>query len=351
MSDDAPTTLHSLLRLLVERRGSDLHFSEGSPPVLRVHGTLEAVHGPPLGTEALRIALEEVLSPQQRERLQRSSDVDFGYALEGVGRFRGNAFLHRGGVSIVFRLVPTRVPTADDLGLPPVVRTFAELRKGMVLITGPAGVGKSTTIAALIDLINDTRADHVITIEDPIEFVHENRKALVNQREIGVHTPSFAAALRAALREDPDVILVGEMRDPETIATGLTAAETGHLVLGTMHTTNAHKTVDRIIDSFPAEQQGQVRSMLAESLSAVVAQRLLPRRDGTGRVVAFEIMLNTSAIGNLIREGRTFQIPAAIQTGGRKTGMILMEQSITELLRDGLIDAREAQAHLPEHRG
>ena len=345
------TALDRLLLALKERGGSDLHLSEGSPPILRVHGRLEPLPFPDLPAAALRAILNEVLkTPVQRERFGLDNDIDFSYESPGVGRFRGNAFLQNRGLSVVLRVVPGRAPSADELGLPPTVRAFTELHKGMVLITGPAGVGKSTTLAALIDLINETRSDHVITIEDPIEFIHTNKKALVNQREVGVHTRSFATALRAALREDPDVILVGEMRDPETISIGLTAAETGHLVLGTMHTTSSHKTIDRIIDSFPGDQQGQVRSMLAESLRAVVAQQLIPKRDGTGRVMALEVMLNTNAIGNLIREGRTFQIPSAIQSAGRKTGMVLMDQSLNELLQAGLISSEDARMYMTDPR-
>lgn len=342
--------LDSLLGHVVEREGSDLHLSEGSPPILRVHGRLEPLGNGKLSESNMRSALSQLLLPQQLERFDQVSDIDFSYKLGETARFRGNAFRQNRGLSIVLRQVPVRIPKFDELGLPDSVRQLAELQRGMVLFTGPAGVGKSTTLAALIDLINETRADHIVTIEDPIEFVHQNKKALVNQREVGVHTESFASALRASLREDPDVILVGEMRDPETISIGLTAAETGHLVLGTMHTTSAHKTIDRIIDSFPGDQQGQVRSMVAESLHAVVSQQLLRRRDGKGRVLAFEIMLNTPAISNLIREGKTFQIPQNIQASGRKTGMVLMDQSIRDLLESGSVDVKEALMHVQDRR-
>ena len=334
-----------LLALLIERQGSDLHLACGSPPVLRVHGRIQPLESPPLAPADLDLVLHEVLSPEKLARFSEQRDLDFVYEVPGLGRFRGNAFLQLRGASVVFRVIPDRIPTVDELGLPGVIDDLARLENGMVLITGPAGVGKSTTLAAVIDLINRTRQDHVITIEDPIEFVHSNRKALVNQREVGLHTHSFAAALRAALREDPDVILVGELRDPETIAIALTAAETGHLVLGTLHTGSSYKTIDRIIDSFPGEQQGQVRSMLSESLRAVVAQKLLRRSDGQGRVVAYEVLMNTPAISSLVREGKTFQIPGAIQMG-RKAGMVLMDQSIADLVAAGLVDPAEAALHL-----
>jgi twitching motility protein PilT len=333
-----------LLAVLLERGGSDLHLSCGNPPILRIHGDLEPLNEPPLTPADLDHVFREVISGDQRARFNASRDLDFVFDVPNLGRFRGNAFLQQRGYSVVFRMIPTQIPDATDLGLPDVVREFATLQNGLVLITGPAGSGKSTTLAALIDLVNRTRADHVITIEDPIEFVHANKRALVNQREVGVHTSTFAAALRAALREDPDVILVGELRDAETISIALTAAETGHLVLGTLHTPNSHKAVDRIIDSFPAEQQDQARSMLAESLRGVAAQQLLRRADGMGRALALEILINSSAVSNLIREGKTFQIPSIIQTG-RKSGMTLMDQSITELFDAGAIAWEEGLAH------
>jgi twitching motility protein PilT len=268
-------------------------------------------------------------------------DLDFAYEIPGAARFRGNFFNQHRGPAAVFRIIPSRVLTADELGLPEPIRKFTELNKGLVLVTGPTGSGKSTTLAAMIDLINQTRPEHILTIEDPIEFVHQNQRALVNQREVGPHTRSFATALKAALREDPDVILIGEMRDRETISLALTAAETGHLVFGTLHTNSAHKTVDRIIDTFPGELQHQVRAMLSESLRGVVAQQLLRKKGGKGRVAAHEILVGTPAVANLIREAKTFQIPSSIQTG-KRDGMILMDQSIMNLMMAGTVDADEA---------
>jgi twitching motility protein PilT len=333
-----------LLSVLVEQKGSDLHLSCGVPPILRIHGALQTLPEPALTANDLDQVFREIISPDQRARFQVALDLDFVFDVSQLGRFRGNAFLQQRGTSVVFRLIPAEIPTAEELRLPEVVRSFSSLQNGLVLVTGPAGSGKSTTLAALIDLINRSRTDHIITIEDPIEFVHTNQRALVNQREVGVHTLTFASALRAALREDPDVILVGELRDPETIATALTAAETGHLVLGTLHTQSAHKAIDRMIDSFPTDQQEQSKSMLAESLRGVVAQQLLMRADGSGRVLASEVLLNSPAVANLIREGKTFQIPAIMQTG-RKAGMWLMDQAITELLADGIVSRDEAMMH------
>lgn len=333
--------IDTLLRYLIEHEGSDLHLSCGDVPIVRVHGHLRRVEQAAVLTPTdIQELLFEILAPEQKARFEATRDLDLAYEVADLARFRCNLFVQHRGPSAVFRVIPSRIPTADELKLPQAVREFTRLNRGLVVVTGPTGSGKSTTLAAMVDLVNESRPEHVLTIEDPIEFVHPNKKALVNQREVGAHTGSFAAALRAALREDPDVILVGEMRDPETISLALTAAETGHLVFATLHTNNAHKTVDRIIDSFPGEKQAQVRAMLSESLRGVVAQQLLRRRGG-GRVAAHEILVGTTAVGNLIRESKTVQIPSAIQTG-KQQGMIQMDESIQLLLKAGIIDADEA---------
>jgi twitching motility protein PilT len=333
--------IDQFLELLLKHEGSDLHLSCGSEPVMRVHGHLQRVKFRPLTAADLKTLFYEILSEGQKEQYEATMDLDFAYEIPGAARFRGNFFNQHRGPAAVFRIIPSRVLTADELGLPEPIRRFTELNKGLVLVTGPTGSGKSTTLAAMIDLINQTRPEHILTIEDPIEFVHQNQRALVNQREVGPHTKSFASALKAALREDPDVILIGEMRDRETISLALTAAETGHLVFGTLHTNSAHKTVDRIIDTFPGELQHQVRAMLSESLRGVVAQQLLRKKGGKGRVAAHEILVGTPAVANLIREAKTFQIPSSIQTG-KRDGMILMDQSIMNLMMAGTVDADEA---------
>ena len=333
--------IDQFLELLLKHEGSDLHLSCGSEPVMRVHGHLQRVKFRPLTAADLKTLFYEILTEAQKEQYEATMDLDFAYEIPGAARFRGNFFNQHRGPAAVFRIIPSRVLTADELGLPEPIRKFTELNKGLVLVTGPTGSGKSTTLAAMIDLINQTRPEHILTIEDPIEFVHQSQRALVNQREVGPHTRSFASALKAALREDPDVILIGEMRDRETISLALTAAETGHLVFGTLHTNSAHKTVDRIIDTFPGELQHQVRAMLSESLRGVVAQQLLRKKGGKGRVAAHEIMVGTPAVSNLIREAKTFQIPSSIQTG-KRDGMILMDQSIMNLMMAGTVDADEA---------
>jgi twitching motility protein PilT len=334
--------LDSFLQHLIQNDGSDLHLSCGDAPVIRQDGRIQRVKYRPLTEADMEMLLFEILTPEQKARYEETNDLDFAYEVPGLARFRGNIFRQHRGPGAVFRVIPSKIPTADELKLPPAIREFTRLNKGLVLVTGPTGSGKSTTLAAMIDLINESRGEHILTIEDPIEFVHPIKKALVNQREVGPHTQSFAAALKAALREDPDVILVGEMRDRETISLALTAAETGHLVFATLHTNSAHKTVDRIIDSFPADQQEQVRAMLSESLRGIVAQQLLRRR-GKGRVAAHEILVGTPAVGNLIREAKTVQIPSIMQTG-KQVGMIQMDQSILALLAAGLIDPDEAYA-------
>jgi len=333
--------IDQFLKVLVEQKGSDLHLTVGSPPVMRVHGHLQRLKFRELTNKDLEALIYEIMEEDWRIKFVDRLDYDFAYEIPGMARFRVNAFWQRKGLGAVLRTIPSTIQTADELGLPDAVRKLCMLTKGLVLVTGPTGSGKSTTLAAMVDLINETRADHVLTIEDPIEFVHQNKKSLVNQREVTTNTKSFANALRAALREDPDVIMVGEMRDQETIELGITAAETGHLVFGTLHTNSAPKTVDRIIDSFPADEQEQVRSMLAESLKGVIAQVLLRAKDGRSRFAAWEIMIGTSAIGNLIRENKIHQMPSIIQTG-KKDGMQLLDQHILEFLMSGRITAEEA---------
>ncbi|GAB6063782.1 type IV pilus twitching motility protein PilT [Deferrisoma palaeochoriense] len=336
--------IDALLRHLVDLGGSDLHLSAGAPPVFRVNGRLQKTRHPPLDPGEVEDLLAEILSDEEIARLEDEGDLDFSYGAEGLGRFRGNAYTHRKGWAAAFRWIPGAPPTLEQLGHPHVVAELALAQRGLVVVTGPTGSGKSTTLAAMIQHRNRERADHVITLEDPLEFLHEDDRCLIHQREVRRHARSFAAGLRAALREDPDVLLVGEMRDTETIAMALTAAETGMLVLGTLHTQSAAKTVDRIIDAFPAGQQDQVRAMLAESLRGVVAQVLLRRSDGRGRVAGLEILVNVPAVAHLIREGKTFQIPSVIQTG-RKQGMQLLDQHLLELVNTKTITPEEALRH------
>jgi twitching motility protein PilT len=333
--------IDQFLKVLVEQGGSDLHLTTGSAPVMRVHGQMQRIKFRELSNKDMEALLYEIMDEEWRMRFLEKLDYDFAYEIPGLSRFRVNIFWQRRGLGAVMRTIPAKILTADQLGLPDAVRRMCMLAKGLVLVTGPTGSGKSTTLAAMVDLINDTRSDHILTIEDPIEFVHANKKCLVNQREVGTNTRSFAAALRAALREDPDVILVGEMNDRETIDLCIAAAEAGHLVLGTMHTNSAPKTVDRIIDVFPADQQEQVRAMLAESLKGVVAQVLLRLKDGKGRRAAQEILVGTSAVSNLIREDKIHQIPSMIQTG-KKDGMQLLDQHILEYLMSSAITPEEA---------
>ena len=333
--------IDQFLKVLVEQGGSDLHLTVGAPPIMRVHGHMQRIKFRDMTNKDMESLIYEIMEEEWRMRFLEKMDYDFAYEIEGLARFRVNIFWQKKGLGAVMRTIPQKILTFDQLGLPDVVRRFCMLTKGLVLVTGPTGSGKSTTLAAMVDLINDTRPDHILTIEDPIEFVHENKKCLVNQREISTNTKSFANALKAALREDPDVILVGEMRDRETIELGITAAETGHLVFGTLHTSSAPKTVDRIIDVFPADQQEQIRAMLAESLKGVIAQVLLKTKDGKGRRAALEIMVGTPAVSNLIRENKIFQIPSIIQTG-KKDGMQLLDQHILEFLMSGQISAEEA---------
>ncbi len=335
--------IDQFLKLMFEQKSSDLHLTVGSQPIMRQHGELTRIKFRELAQADMQALLYEIMTPEQRTEFEERKDFDFAYEVPGIARFRVNVFVQRKGMGAVLRTIPSKVLSADDLGLPEGVRRFCKLNKGLVLVTGPTGSGKSTTLAAMIDLINETRPDHIITIEDPIEFTHVNKRGLVNQREVGGNTKSFASALRAALREDPDVILVGEMRDLETISLGITAAETGHLVFGTLHTSSASKTVDRIINAFPADEQEQIRAMLGESLRGVVAQQLMRKADGNGRVAALEIMVGTPAIGNLIREAKTFQIPSMMQTG-KRDGMVMMDQAILDYLMKNIVTAEEAYA-------
>ena len=333
--------LDAFFKLMFDSGASDLHITSGQPPILRVHGDLERIKYDPMDDETLRAMLYEIAPEQTIKKFEETGDVDFGYEIPGVARFRANYFMQKYGCGAVFRQIPTKVLTADDLGLPPIIKKCAMLPKGLVLATGPTGSGKSTTLAAIVDHANKHRKDHIVTIEDPIEFVHASQGCLVNHREVGSHTRSFAAALRGALREDPDIILVGEMRDLETIRLALEAANTGHLVLGTLHTTNAAKTIDRIIEVFPAEEQAQVRNGLSTGLKLVVAQNLFKRVDKKGRCAALEILVCTAAVGNLIREGKTVQIPSAIQTG-KQFGMQTLDDAIMAVLTKGWISAEEA---------
>jgi len=333
--------IDALFKMMKEQGASDLHLSTGNPPIFRLHGEIVRLNFKPLTNDELKAILFEILTEKQKAHFEEKKDLDFAYAVEGLARFRGNYMVQHRGVGAVFRIIPSKILSADDLKLPDGVRKMTNFKKGLVLVTGPTGSGKSTTLAAMIDLINATRKEHILTLEDPLEFIHENKESLINQRQIGDHTESFTSALRAALREDPDIILVGEMRDLETISLAMSAAETGHLVFGTLHTNTAAKTIDRIIDVFPTDQQEQVRAMLSESLKGVVCQQLLKTADGKGRVAGLEIMLGTPAIGNLIREGKTFQIPSIIQTA-KRDGMQLMDQHLLDLLKTKQINPEEA---------
>jgi twitching motility protein PilT len=330
--------IDELFKMMVDKGASDLHLSAGSAPLLRLDGDIAPTGMAEMSNEDCQNLIFEILTDKQKRLFIDNWELDCSYSLEGVGRFRVNVFMQRKGMGAVMRVIPTKIKTAEELGLPPEVMQVINVHKGLICVTGPTGSGKSTTLAALIDHINRNESAHILTIEDPIEFVHPNIKSLVNQREVGGHTKSFANALKAALREDPDIILVGEMRDLETIQLAMTAAETGHLVFGTLHTNNAPKTVDRIIDVFPQEQQAQIRVMLSESLRGVIAQGLLPKIGG-GRVAAIEILVNTKAVANLIREGKTFQIPSAMQTGKRE-GMVTHESTIEKLIAEGKIEKK-----------
>lgn len=333
--------IDAFFKLMHDQGASDLHLVSGLQPVLRIQGELERIKFKVLDNDGLKAMLYEIAPENKVKEFEETGDVDFAYEIPGMARYRANFFQQKYGIGAVFREIPSAVLTCEQLGLPSVVRRLASLPRGLVLVTGPTGSGKSTTLAAIMDEANKTRKDHILTIEDPIEFVHKSDKAIVNHREVGSHTRSFSAALRGALREDPDIILVGEMRDLETIGLAIEASATGHLVFGTLHTTSASKTVDRVIEVFPVAQQEQIRNTLADGLRAVVAQNLFKRIDKKGRVAALEIMIATPAVRNLIREGKTYQIPSMIQTG-KKFGMQSLDDAIMEHLQAKRIHADDA---------
>lgn len=333
--------LDAFFKLMVDTQASDLYLSAGNPPLLRIHGDLQRVKYKVLEDEELREMLYEIAPEEIIKKFEEQGEVDWGYEIPGLARFRVNYYRQRRGVAAVFRLIPNKIKTVEELGLPPILNRLALLPRGLVLVTGPTGSGKSTTLAAIIDYANRMRYDHIITIEDPIEFVHEPKNCLINQREVGTHTKSFANALRAALREDPDIIMIGEMRDLETISLALEAALTGHLVFATLHTISAAQTVSRIVDAFPPEERDQIRVSLSEALRAVISQTMFKRIDRPGRIVAMEIMIATPAIRNLIRENKIHQIPSMIQMG-RKYGMMSLDDCIMEYLNNKWISPEEA---------
>ena len=343
--------MEDLFQAMFAARASDLHISVSMPPMLRVDGQMAPIAGPyeALTPEETRRLLTSIMPQKNVEEFERRKDTDFAHEIPGLARFRANIFMDRKGMGGVFRVIPNELLTAEKLGLSPHILKLCKLSKGLVLVTGPTGSGKSTTLCALVDFINRSRDEHVITIEDPIEFVHENKKCLINQREVHNHTDSFKDALRAALREDPDIVLVGEMRDLETVAIAIETAETGHLVFGTLHTTTAASTVDRIIDQFPPDRQTQIRVMLSESLRGVISQTLL-RKKGGGRIAALEVLIITPAISNLIREGKTFQIPSSMQTG-RAIGMVTLNDALIELVKSNTVEAEEAYVKAVDKSG
>jgi twitching motility protein PilT len=336
--------IDAILKLVKDQGASDLHLTTGSPPMIRLHGEITPIPHEPLSREACELLLFELMDAGTRARYERDRDVDFSYEVPGIARARCNIFEHSKGPAGAFRMLPSEVPTLEQLGLPAPLTRFTELPRGLVVVTGPPGTGKSSTLAALIDHINRSMRKHILTLEDPIEFRHANQNCLVTQREVGRNTPSFAKALHAALREDPDVIMLGEMRDVETMSLAMTAAATGQLVFGTLHTMSATQTVDRILDSFDGDRQTQARLMLSESLRAVLAQRLLPRADGHGRVLAMEVLVGTPAVSALVREKKTFQLPSVLQTG-RKEGMQTMDDALAALVREGVVKASDAAPH------
>jgi twitching motility protein PilT len=333
--------IDAFFKLMHEQGASDLHLVSGQQPVLRIGGELERVKYQPLENDGLKFMLYEITPEHKIKEFEETGDVDFAYEIPGLARYRVNYYQQRWGVGAAFREIPSRIMTCEELGLPKVIPRLATLPRGLVLVTGPTGSGKSTTLAAIVNEANASRKDHIITIEDPIEFVHQSEKAIINHREVGMHTKSFSAALRGALREDPDIIMVGEMRDLETISLAIEASATGHLVFATLHTMSAAKTVDRIIEVFPVNQQQQIRNSLADGIRAVISQTLFKRRDRRGRVAALEIMIANPAVRNLVREGKTYQIPSMIQTG-KKYGMQSLDDSIMELLTKKIISPDDA---------
>ncbi|MDE3009732.1 MAG: type IV pilus twitching motility protein PilT [Pseudomonadota bacterium] len=336
--------ISELLAFAVKNKASDLHLSSGLPPMIRVHGDVRRINMPPLDHAQVHAMVYDIMSDAQRKHFEENLECDFSFEIPNLARFRVNAFNQQRGAAAVLRTIPSRVLTLEELNAPKVLVELAQQPRGLVLVTGPTGSGKSTTLAAMLNHLNENFYGHILTVEDPIEFVHESKRCLVNQRELGAHTLGFSDALRSALREDPDYILVGEMRDLETIRLALTGAETGHLVFGTLHTSSAPKTIDRIIDVFPAGEKEMVRAMLSESLRAVISQTLLKTRDGNGRVAAYEVMVGTPAIRNLIREGKVAQMYSSIQTG-QSLGMQTLDQSLQDLVRRGLVAGSEARVH------
>ena len=335
--------IDAFFKLMNEQKASDLHLVSGQPPALRINGEMERIKYQILENDGLKGMLYEIAPEDKVKVFEETGDVDFGYEIPGLARYRANFFMQKNGVAAVFRKIPSTILTAEQLGLPPVIPKLALLPRGLVVVTGPTGSGKSTTLASIIDVANRSRKDHIITIEDPIEFVHQSQSCIINHREVGLHTKSFSAALRGALREDPDIILVGEMRDLETISLAIEAASTGHLVFGTLHTSSAAKTVDRIIEVFPSAEQAQVRSTLSDGIRAIIAQVLFRRIDKGGRCAALEILIATPAVRNLIREAKTYQIASMIQTG-KKYGMQLLDDAIMEMCTKKMISPDEAYA-------
>lgn len=340
-------TIFELLEFAKQKNASDLHLSTGAVPIVRIHGTLKKLNLPPMDSAQIREMVKPLLNPAMLSKLETDHEVDLAAELPDATRFRINIFEQLRGVAAAFRVIPSQIRTFEELALPEIMKTFSLKEKGLVLVTGPTGCGKSTTLAAMIDYVNEHCRKHIITVEDPIEFVHQNKNCLINQREVGLHTRSFQTALRVAMREDPDVILVGEMRDLETVSLALTASETGHLVFATLHTSSAAKTIDRIIDIFPAESKEQVRTMLSESLTAVVSQRLLPHKTEESRVLALEILNVTTAVRNLIREDKIFQLPSIIQSGAEQ-GMMSMDMSLMDLVQKGQVSREEAVKYAAE---